>query len=103
MTKKVNMDFFGALALISMLFTLCTSRPHPGAFFSVSHGSAHGIEYKLDSAKLKAQTALAEYENKFEEAYLEALREAKASRRVIIRATDRPYLFNNDTLKIQQR
>ncbi len=94
--KQISLDGFSMLAIFCMMFSLCTTRPNTGYFFKVRSQVAI-TEDRRDSAKLKAQTALVQYENSFQAAYLEALKAARAGRIMII-DTDRPEKFNNDTI-----
>jgi hypothetical protein len=99
MNRRTTLDGLGLICLFSVLFTLCTSRPAPGAFFA-AQSKIERTETKIDTAKLKAQTALAQYENDFNAAYMDALDQVKKNKINI--SSMRPERAKIDTLKIEQ-
>ena len=99
MNRRTSLDGFGLICLFSVLFTLCTSRPVPGAFFT-AQSKIERTETKIDTAKLKAQTALVQYENDFNAAYLDALNQVMKNKITI--SSMRPERVKTDTIKIRK-
>jgi len=99
MNRRTSLDGFGLICLFSVLFTLCTSRPAPGAFFT-AQSKIERTETKIDTAKLKAQTALVQYENDFNAAYLDALNQVMKNKITI--SSMRPERVKTDTIKIRK-
>jgi len=99
MNRRTRLYGFGLICLFPVLLTLCTSRPVPGAFFT-AQSKIERTETKIDTAKLKAQTALVQYENDFNAAYLDALNQVMKNKITI--SSMRPERVKTDTIKIRK-
>jgi hypothetical protein len=98
--KHNHLDLPATLCLFALMMTLCTTRPHPSPRSSAAHIRLKSGEIsKVDSMRLKAETALADYENAFNAAYLDALRSSK--RNTVIISTPVPFRANDDTLNLK--